>query len=160
MSESRGPSRILAAGLLVIVATLGILGGIVLDRAVLRPPGPSGMWAMHEGLHGPSSRASRSELRQHLGDQIAADLDLSVAQREQLSLVLERHEGRLTLALADARPRLRRILEEIHQEIGAFLTPQQRERFENRWMARHRDHFPMLAPDTLEAPDTSEAPDG
>jgi hypothetical protein len=153
MSEIRGPSRILAAGLVVIVAALGILGGIVLDRTVLRPHGPSGTWAMHEGLHGPLNGVSRSELRQHVGDQIAADLDLSAAQREQLSLVLERHEGRLNLALADARPRLRRILEEIHQEIGAFLTPPQRERFESRWMARHRDHFRMGAPDTSEAPD-------
>ena len=160
MSEIRGPSRILAAGLVVIVAALGILGGIVLDRTVLQPHGPSGMRAMHEGLDGPSNRVSRSELRQHVGDQIAADLDLSAAQREQLSLVLERHEGRLTLALADARPRLRRILEEMHQEIGAFLTPPQRERFESKWMARHRDHFPMGEPDTSGAPDTSEAPDG
>jgi hypothetical protein len=40
MNERRGPSRLLAAALIVLVAGLGVLGGIVLDRTVLRHPGP------------------------------------------------------------------------------------------------------------------------
>jgi hypothetical protein len=157
MSETRGPSRILAAGLLVLVAALGILAGIVLDRTVLRPHGPSGMWAMHDGLHGPRHRASRNALREHLGEQIAADLDLSADQREELLLVLERHELRLARALADARPRLRQVIEEIHHEIRVILTPRQREHFDSMWMTRHRELFPDEEP---EPQDTSKEPDG
>lgn len=157
MIQTGGPSRLLAAGLLALVAALGVLAGVILDRTVLRPNGSTGMWTMHDDLHGPGHPASRGELREHLGKQIAADLDLSADQRAELLLVLRRHEQRMARALADARPELRRIIEEIHEEIRAILTPQQRERFEHRWMARHRELFPDEDP---EPPATSDMPDG
>lgn len=158
MRQVRAPNRFLAAGLLILVAALGVLGGIVLDRMVLRPfgPGASGVWAMHDGLHDPHNPASRSELREHLGELMGADLDLSDEQRRELSLILERHEKRLARALADTRPRLYRIVEEIHGEIQVILTPQQRERFERVWMSRHRELFPGGQPDP---PDPADPPD-
>lgn len=160
MNGSRGPSRILAAGILLLVAGLGLLGGVVLDRAVLRHHGArSGSeWIGHPGvarpgLHGPPDRQLRSHLRERIAGRMAEDLDLSAGQREQLSVVLEGHEERLGEAMAETRPRIHQILEEAHREIGKILTPEQRERFEDMWTAHHGSHLPMLRPgrsDSLE----------
>jgi Spy/CpxP family protein refolding chaperone len=75
---------------------------------------------------------------------MADELDLSAAQREELSAVLERQESRLAEAMAEARPRLQQILEDTHREIRAILTPEQQERFDRTWMASRARHRLLL----------------
>ena len=139
MNERRGPSPVLAAALLLVVALVGVLGGIVLDRTVLRHDGPPG-WPGRPGPHGPSDHEIRGRVLERITASLADELELTPGQREEISAVLERHEARLAEAMAVSRPRLQEILEETHREMLAILTPEQRERFERTWMARHGRH--------------------
>ena len=143
MNERRGPSPILAAGLLLVVAALGLLGGIALDRTVLRHHGPHGEWFGRTGILGSPNREFRGHVRERITEHMAEELDLSDRQREELSDVLDRQEGRLAKAMAETRPRLHQILEDTHREIRAILTPEQQKRFEETWMARRARH-PIL----------------
>ena len=144
MNERRGPSPVLAAGLLIVVALVGLLGGIVLDRTVLRHHEPPGAWIGRPGPHGPPGREFRGHVRERIAGHMADELDLSAAQREELSAVLERQESRLAEAMAEARPRLQEILEDTHREIRAILTPEQQERFDRTWMASRARHRLLL----------------
>ncbi|HKY59926.1 MAG TPA: Spy/CpxP family protein refolding chaperone [Gemmatimonadota bacterium] len=143
MNERRGPSPVLAAGLLLVVAAIGVLGGIALDRTVLRHHGPPGGWIGRHGPHGPPNREFRGHVRDRIAEHLGDELELSAGQREELSAVLERQEARLAEAMAETRPRLHQILEDTHREILAILTPEQRERFEESWMTRRGRH-PIL----------------
>lgn len=160
MNDRRGPSPILAAGLLVVVAVVGVLGGIVLDRTVLRPHGPPG-WIGHPGLHGPPHREFRGHVRERIAEHMADELDLSASQREEVAAVLERQEARLAEAMAETRPRLQEMLEETHRELLAILTPEQQERFERTWMARRARHPGLWhgGPDTAEGRGGGKPPD-
>lgn len=142
MSDRRGPSPVLAAALLLVVALVGLLGGIVLDRTLLRHHGPPG-WIGRPGLHDPPHHGFRGHVRERIAEHMADELDLSASQREELEVVLERQEARLAEAMAETRPRLQEMLEETHREILAILTPEQRERFEESWLARRARH-PVL----------------
>jgi hypothetical protein len=152
-NDRRGPSPILAAALLLVVAVVGVLGGIVLDRTVLRHDEPRHSWVKIRGLHGPPDHEIRGRVLERIGASLADELDLSESQREEISVVLERHEARLAEEMADSRPRLRQILEETHREMIAILTPEQRERLEEMWMERHGHGppmFPLHPRDSLE----------
>lgn len=137
MNGSREPSRTLAGALLFLVAALGLLGGVLLDRAVLRPQGARAEWGPESALHGPPSRPIRASLGERIVNRMAEEFDLSTVQREQLESLLERQHDRLAAAMAETRPRLDRILQETHREIDAILTPEQRERFAEMWRAHH-----------------------
>lgn len=157
MNGTRGPSRLLAAVLLLLVGGVGVLGGVVLDRALLSHRADRA-WGAHMGLHGPPDRELRRHIRSRIEARIAQDLDLSESQREQVALVLERQEQRLAEVMGEARPRIGRILEETHRELLEILTPEQRQKLEERWRARgwrHRLVGPR-GPDSLDHPDSLE----
>jgi hypothetical protein len=142
--DRRGPSPVLAAGLLLVVAVVGVLGGIVLDRTVLRHDEPRHSWVKIRGVHGPPDHEIRGRVLERIVVKLADELDLSESQRQEISVVLERHDAQLAAEMAESRPRLRRILEETHREMIAILTPEQRERFEEMWMERHGHGPPMF----------------
>jgi Spy/CpxP family protein refolding chaperone len=146
MNGSRGPSPILAAVVLLLVGAVGVLGGVVLDRAVLRHRIDRG-WAAHGGLLGPPNRELRRHLRERIEAHMAEELDLSDSQREQVAIVLERQEERLAVVMGEARPQIDQILEETHRQLLEILTPEQRRQLDERWRAggwRHR----LLRPDS------------
>ena len=152
-SDRRGPSPVLAVALLLVVAVVGVLGGIVLDRTVLRHDEPRHSWVRIRGLHGPPDHEIRGRVLERIMVKLADELDLSESQREEISVVLERHDARLAEEMADSRPRLRRILEETHREMIAILTPEQRERLEEMWKERHGHGPPMFHPRPGDPPD-------
>ena len=152
-SDRRGPSPVLAVALLLVVAVVGVLGGIVLDRIVLRHDEPRHSWVRIRGLHGPPDHEIRGRVLERIMVKLADELDLSESQREEISVVLERHDARLAEEMADSRPRLRRILEETHREMIAILTPEQRERLEEMWKERHGHGPPMFHPRPGDPPD-------
>ena len=142
--DRRGPSPVLAAGLLLVVAVVGVLGGIVLDRTVLRHDEPRHSWVKIRGVHGPPDHEIRGRVLERIVVKLADELDLSESQRQEISVVLERHDARLAEEMAESRPRIRQILEETHRDMLTILTPEQRERFEEIWMKRHGHGPPMF----------------
>ena len=137
MNGDRGSSRTLAAGLLVLVAALGVLGGIVLDRTILPHHTVHGDAAAFWGAERPPDRRVRNRVLQHITARMTEELELSADQRERLATVLERQEERLSEAMAEARPRIDEILNQTHRQIGEILSAEQRERFERMWMLHH-----------------------
>lgn len=154
MNGSRAPSPILAAVVLLLVGALGVLAGVVLDRTLLRHRMDRG-WGPHMGLHGPPNREFRGRVRERIEVHMAEELDLTDAQREEVALVLERQEERLAEAMAEARPRIGRIIEETHRQLREILTPEQRQKLDERWRARGRRHH-LLWPDSVHGPDSAQ----
>ena len=152
MNGNRGHSPILAAALLLVVGTLGVLIGVVLDRTLLTHRADRA-WEPHMGLHGPPDREIRRHIHARILAHMADELDLTESQREQVGIVLERQGERLAVVMAEARPQIGQILEETHRQLREILTPEQREKLDEKWRARGRGHS-LLWPNPVHGPDS------
>ena len=103
--------RLLTAGVLAATFALGAIAGggiyrwVVADRLLPADDLPHGPWPLHQ-------------------------LDLSDDQRARVRDIFERHRPKLDALLRESFPRVRAIHEQIDEEIGAVLTPEQRTRFD------------------------------
>jgi hypothetical protein len=109
-----------AAVVLALCVSVGVIGGVVLDRVLLiphhigrRPPrGARPVWPA-------SQEASR--------DRLARELALSDAQRTQLDSVLSRQTARYRATREQIQPQMDSIFEQTRAQIDSMLTPPQRE---------------------------------
>jgi Spy/CpxP family protein refolding chaperone len=109
-----------AAVVLALCVSVGIVGGVVLDRVLLIPHhigrrpsrGPRGVWPA-------SQEASR--------DRLAKELALTDAQRAQFDSVLSRQTARFRMTREQIQPQMDSIFEQTRAQIDSILTPPQRE---------------------------------
>lgn len=108
------------------VLAAGIAGGLLLGRA----------W--HRG-----DRPARTERREPPSlDRLAAELDLTAAQKEEIRKIFERNEDRLKELHSQVHLRLKEVREQLKADIDLVLTPPQREKFDallERIMQKERD---------------------
>jgi hypothetical protein len=135
-----GGQRTAAAALLVAVFIAGVLGGAagakLLDRRPWRPEREHGIpfermggrAAWPGGMEGGPDRFGVAPM--WLADRLAAQLDLSEEQREEVAAILEARQTRASAALAEMGPFLRAQLDSMNMEIRAVLAPDQQERFD------------------------------
>ncbi len=103
--------------ILAAMSLLGIGGavGVTLDRVWLT--------RASETAHGPVD--AQTEMLKAL----QAELALTPAQANEVSAILERHQGQVTHTWETVRPHLRAAMDSVGSEIEAVLAPEQRERF-------------------------------
>lgn len=109
-----------AAVVLALCVSVGVIGGVVLDRVLLIPHhigrrpsrGARPVWPA-------SQEASR--------DRLARELALSDAQRTQLDSVLSRQTARFRATREQIQPQMDSIFEQTRAQIDSMLTPPQRE---------------------------------
>ena len=82
-------------------------------------------WAGPERRPGPP-RGAPSPLPPHL-----AGLGLSAEQAAQAERIVERHRPALDAVLRESYPRMQAIVGQMHAEVRAILTPEQRRRFDD-----------------------------
>jgi Spy/CpxP family protein refolding chaperone len=104
----------------VAVLAAGIVGGLFLGRSWPR---------------GGGAKAFRPGPPPSL-DQLAKDLELTPAQKEEIGKIFERNEERIKELRSQIHARLGEVRERLKTEIENVLTPQQREKF-NALLERH-----------------------
>jgi hypothetical protein len=140
----------------VVVLLAGIATGILLDRFLLRPPpgrfdragGPmQGMagrlgpgprpgamapGGLVPGAMGPDgARAGGRGLRpEALADRLAAELQLTPAQKEKVSAILVRRRTKLDEVRNEMQDRMQKEQEDLRAEIRALLDEKQQKRFD------------------------------
>lgn len=140
--------RTLAALLLTLVGALGLLGGILVDRTLLRPTGeraPRAATVQAEPGDRPVPRRQRRALDRRLGlpgdgdflGWIEGHLELSDEQRRDLRTVVEQQRGELRSLTEGVRPRFREIVRETRRQVAEVLTPEQQREL-RRILARRR----------------------
>jgi hypothetical protein len=126
-----------------VVALAGVASGVLFDRYVLgprRPPdgrrggaiaaGPArgGMPGMGPGM-GPG--VGRGMMRGgRLDDRLAAELDLTSAQRERVAEILSRRRAKLDQVRSEMQGRMQTEQKELRDEIRTILDPKQQKRFD------------------------------
>jgi Spy/CpxP family protein refolding chaperone len=109
-----------AAVVLALCVSVGVIGGVVLDRVLLIPHhigrrparGARPVWPA-------SQEASR--------DRLARELALTDAQRTQLDSVLSRQTARYRATREQIQPQMDSIFQQTRAQIDSMLTPPQRE---------------------------------
>ena len=119
---------LLAAVLLVVTLLVGVAGGVVLERWVLRERRPP-MVARGPGM-GAMPRRDPADLRLQFTRQLAQELDLDSGQRRTADSLIRLQQQEARAAMRALRPRLDSINAHTEQKIGALLTPEQRQRWE------------------------------
>lgn len=120
-----GP-RAAAAVLLALTFVVGVLTGVVLDRALL--PGPP-RWEREE------------RVRESYRDRLARELQLTPQQQAQIDSILRTQQAQVRALRRRVAPEFRRIFQETRRKIEAVLTPEQRARLEElraRWDRERR----------------------
>jgi Spy/CpxP family protein refolding chaperone len=115
-----------AAVVLALCVSVGIIGGVVLDRLLLIPNhigrratparGPRALW--------PASQAASR-------DRLASELALTDSQRVKLDTVLSRQTARFRAAREVIQPQIDSIFQQTRAQIDSILTPQQRDQLRN-----------------------------
>lgn len=145
MQNSTGPG-LRAGALLFLVAAIGFVAGIGTERVVLADRATSGAApeARDAGpltiIRGdePEGTTGRRVIRLGLPQELAAELDLSDAQRSEIERILAEDQAALRSALDEVQPTLYEIVERSRQRIQDVLTEDQFERWEQSTTLRLR----------------------
>jgi|SRR5690606_34473392 len=132
-----------AAILLTLVAALGFLAGIAVDRLLIERaantveptwtrPRPQSGWMRRPG---PGPRYA---------DQLARDLDLSPEQKAEIERILADQREETQALMNEFHPRFRALVGETRRRIDAVLTPEQRARLDE--IQRERAQRPRPGP--------------
>jgi Spy/CpxP family protein refolding chaperone len=113
------PLWVRTAALLALTFAAGAMAGVAYDRHIA---------PMH---HGPPADAR--QLLAHLED----GLKLDSAQRTTIAAILARHQGVVDSAWHALQPHVGAMLDSVHHEILAVLTPEQRARFRSMVQTMH-----------------------
>ncbi len=109
-----------AAVVLALCVSVGVIGGVVLDRVLLIPH--------HIGRRAPrGARPVWPASQEASRDRLARELALSDAQRTQLDSVLSRQTARFRATREQIQPQMDSIFEQTRAQIDSMLTPPQRE---------------------------------
>ena len=111
-----------AAVVLALCVSVGVIGGVVLDRVLLIPN--------HIGRTARSSRGPRSmwpASQETSRDRLARELALTDSQRVQFDSVLSRQTSRFRATREQIQPQMDSIFAQTRAQIDSILTPAQRE---------------------------------
>jgi Spy/CpxP family protein refolding chaperone len=137
--------RLRAILVLALVALVGVLAGVLLDRAVLRDRwGALGRWhGPHAGEYGPGGwqRGGRRST-----EWMARELSLTPEQRAAIDSIRSRQQERMRQVMRDVRPQFRAITSETRAQIDSVLTPAQRERLQALRRSRGRSRTVNVLP--------------
>ena len=123
-------SSLLAASLLLVTLLFGVIGGVALDRWLLRPgvhaSGPRVAIPRRMG----EQRFDPARLRSEFGGQLARELGLTADQRARVDSILQRQQARSRALMRQMAPELQRLADSTRAELREVLTPGQWERMQ------------------------------
>lgn len=112
-------TRLLAVGVLVVVALAGIIGGIALDRTVL----PQRQWA---GRNGPVRGGERRQATRRPSAMLGADLKLTEEQAVRIDTLIERQMRGFREIRQSTQPAIDSLMAQTRRSMDSILTPDQR----------------------------------
>ena len=136
---SRAP-RLTAIAVLLVVALAGIVGGVALERAVLRPQ----RWAQRAAM----PRAERRPPRRPSA-MLPAELKLTEAQAVRIDTLIERQMLGFREIRKSTQPAIDSLMAQTKRSIDSILTPDQRAKLDSsraRREAEYRRRYPDGAP--------------
>jgi Spy/CpxP family protein refolding chaperone len=116
----------------LVLAALAIAAGIVgaaIDRAVVRR---DPVVVLTDTSFHPLSAALRDptpDQRRALADNLKSELDLTPAQEDSVTAIMERRAGEYQQLRNTIRPLVVQLTTRIHTDIERVLTPEQRDRY-------------------------------
>jgi hypothetical protein len=124
------PQRWVAMGVLCVLALGSGLAGAAVDRMVLRAHAaplafPDTAFHPIESILRSPTAADRQAIRAELTQQ----LHLTPAQADTIDSIMNRRSGEFRALREEMRPRVQRLVDEVHGSIERVLTPEQRVRF-------------------------------
>lgn len=133
--STKGPgwgARATAGVLLVLVLVVGVLGGVLVDRLVLRPAVARAAETSRADTVRTSAadrgQRDRERGRERYVGQLTRELGLSAAQRAQVDTITRVREARMQALIQEVHPRFHALIEQTRAEIDSVLTPAQREK--------------------------------
>lgn len=135
-------TRMLAVGVLVVVALAGVIGGVALDRTVLRQRAWGGRGAMsranerHTGPRRPS-------------DMLGADLNLTAEQAVRIDTLIERQMRGFRDIRRSTQPAIDSLMAQTRRSMDSILTTAQRAQLDSaraRREVEYRKRFPNGGP--------------
>ena len=111
-------TRLLAVGVLVIVALAGVIGGVALDREVLRPRNA-------EWRSGPPRNGERRQPRRP-STMLGAELKLSEEQAVRIDTLIENQMRGFREIRSSTQPAVDSLMAQTRRAIDSILTPTQR----------------------------------
>jgi Spy/CpxP family protein refolding chaperone len=138
---SRG-TRTLAVGVLLVVALAGVIGGIALDRSVLRQrPG--------EGRSGPGRIGARQPGPRRPSAMLGADLKLTEEQAVRIDTLIERQMRGFREVRKSTQPAIDSLMAQTRRSMDSILTPVQRTLLDSARARRESEfkrHYPNGGP--------------
>jgi len=124
------PARALAVIVIVAIIVASVVGGIAIDRVLLRPPVMTTVLA-DTGFH-PLSSALRSptpEERRRIRNELARELNLTPAQDSAIDAIMMQRASEFSALREEIRPRVERLVSDVRSDVEQVLTPAQREHY-------------------------------
>jgi Spy/CpxP family protein refolding chaperone len=135
-------TRLLAVGVLVVVALAGVIGGVALDRAVLRPHQGDGRGMMGRG-------GERRQAPRRPSDMLGADLKLTPEQAVRIDTLIERQMRGFRDVRQSTQPAIDSLMAQTRRAMDSILTPGQRTLLDSartRREAEFKKRFPNGGP--------------
>ncbi|HEY3288406.1 MAG TPA: hypothetical protein VGJ96_14895 [Gemmatimonadaceae bacterium] len=111
-------TRLLAVGVLLIVALAGLIGGVALERTVLRPRA----WAERAGTW----RGERRGTPRRPSAMLPAELKLTEAQAVRIDTLIERQMRGFREIRKSTQPAIDSLMAQTKRSMDSILTPAQR----------------------------------
>ncbi|HEX4469181.1 MAG TPA: hypothetical protein VH080_06585 [Gemmatimonadaceae bacterium] len=124
------PARALAVIVIVAIIIASVVGGIAIDRVLLRRPVTPTVLA-DTGFH-PLSSALRSptpEERRRIRNELARELNLTPAQDSAIDAIMMQRANEFSALREEIRPRVERLVSDVRSDVEQVLTPAQREHY-------------------------------
>lgn len=136
-------TRLLAVGVLVVVALAGVIGGIALDRTVLRQH----QWEGRGG--GPVRSGARQQGPRRPSAMLGADLKLTEEQAVRIDTLIERQMRGFREIRQSTQPAIDSLMTQTRRSMDSILTPVQRTMLDSaraRREAEFRKRYPNGGP--------------
>jgi hypothetical protein len=111
------------------IFAIGVVGGVLLDRAILFPSALS--------AHTESAPMAIDATHERFLQEMRADLGLSEQQARQVQEIFTRHQAAVNEAWSVVHNRLDAAIDSVTTEIEAILDSEQRERLHEWLMEKH-----------------------
>ncbi|MHB1313051.1 MAG: hypothetical protein ACYC3L_13630 [Gemmatimonadaceae bacterium] len=139
MAPPARSTRLLAVGVLLIVLAAGLIGGIALDRTVLR----------NRPMDRGESHGERRPGPRRPSDMLGAELKLSEDQRVRIDTVIERQMRGFREIRKSTQPTIDSLMAQTRRSIDSILTLPQRAQLDSaraKREAEFRKRYPNGAP--------------
>jgi Spy/CpxP family protein refolding chaperone len=121
-------ARVIGVALLLVTFVAGALAGAASERVMRADDAPA---------PAPGTEIRGGSRRLLLDEQFASELQLTPAQRVEISAIMERRDEQARNVWSEAEPRLRAVGEATRDEIKKVLRPDQVTRMESEFARRH-----------------------